>query len=103
MLLVTTDFISGKNIETISLVEGSTVQTVHMGKDIAASFKTWVGGEITSYTEMMEQSRAIATNRMITNAQKLGADAIISVRYTTSSVMQSAAEVIVYGTAVKFI
>lgn len=103
MVLVTTDFISGKNIETISLVKGSTIQTVHMGKDIAASFKTLVGGELTSYNEMMNTARTLATERIIAEAVQLGADGIVSIRYATSSIMQTAAEVIVYGTAVKFI
>lgn len=103
MLVVTTDYITGKNLETLSLVRGCTIQTVHLGKDIMSSFKTLVGGELHSYNEMMENARTIALNRMIDDATKLGADAIVGVRFATSSIMQSAAEVIAYGTAVKFI
>jgi len=103
MIIVTTDFISGKDIETISLVKGSSIQTVHAGKDIMNGLKTLVGGELTSYTEMMDKARNTATDRMIQEAKKLNADAIVCVRYSTSSVMQSAAEVTVFGTAVKFI
>jgi len=103
MLLVNTDYITGEEIEMIGLVIGSMVQTVHLGKDFGAAFKTLVGGEITSYTEMMEESRSVATQRMIAEAERLGADAIVNVRYTTSSVMQSAAECTAYGTAVRFV
>ncbi len=103
MILVNTDFISGKDIETISLVKGSTIQSKNIGKDIMSSLKTLVGGELTFYTEMMNEARAIATKRMVEEANSLGADAVISIRYATSSIMQGAAEVIVYGTAVKFI
>lgn len=103
MLLVTTEFISGKQLETIGMVKGSTIQTVHLGKDIASSFKTLVGGELKGYNEMIDNARVIAINRMIEEAENLKADAVIGVRLATSSVMQSAAEVMVYGTAVKYI
>jgi len=89
-------------LETINLVRGSCIQTVHAGKDIMNSFKTLVGGELTSYTEMMDKAREIATERMIEDAKQLNADAVICVRYATSSVMQSAAEVTVFGTAVRY-
>ena len=102
MLLVTTENISGKELKHIGLVKGSTIQTVHFGKDIGASFKTLIGGELTSYNEMMEEAREIATERMIDEAVRLKADAVVGVRYSTSSVMQSAAEVMEYGTAVVF-
>ncbi len=102
MILVNTDFISGKEIETISLVKGSTIQAKHVGKDFMAGLKTIVGGEIHGYTEMMNEARAIATKRMVQDAESLGADAIINVRYATSQVMQGAAEVMAYGTAVRF-
>lgn len=102
MILVNTDFITGKELETLSIVKGSVVHSKHIGKDILSALKTLVGGEIVSYTEMMNEARAIATKRMVEEAEKLGADAIINVRYTTSNIMQGAAEVIVYGTAVKF-
>ncbi len=102
MILVNTDFITGKEIETLGLVKGSTIQSKHIGKDIMQSFKTLVGGELKAYNEMMNEARALATKRMVAEAQALGADAVINVRYASSAVMQGAAEVIVYGTAVKF-
>lgn len=103
MILVNTDYISGKELETLSLVKGSTIQSKHLGNDIIESLKTLVGGELKSYNDMMNQARAIATKRMVAEAEALGADAIVNVRYASSSVMQGAAEVIVYGTAVKFV
>ena len=103
MILVTTDFITGKNLETLSIVKGSTIQSKHLGKDIAQSFKTMFGGELKAYNEMMNEARAIATKRMVEEAEALGADAVINVRYASSAVMQGAAEIIVYGTAVKFV
>lgn len=103
MILVNTDFITGKELETISLVKGSTIQSKHLGKDIAQSFKTLVGGELKAYNEMMNEARAIATKRMVEEAETLGADAVINIRYASSAVTQGAAEVIVYGTAVKFV
>jgi uncharacterized protein YbjQ (UPF0145 family) len=103
MILVNTDYISGKELETLSLVKGSTIQSKNIGKDIAQSFKTLVGGELKAYNEMMNEARALATKRMVAEAEGLGADAVINIRYASSAVMQGAAEVIVYGTAVKFI
>ena len=103
MLLVTTDYITGKEITMLGMVKGSTIQSKHLGKDIMQSFKTLVGGELKSYNEMMNEARAIATKRMVAEAEALGADAVINIRYASSAVMQGAAEVIVYGTAVKFI
>ncbi len=103
MIIYTTDYISGKKLETLGLVKGSTVQTKHIGKDITQAFKHLVGGELKAYNEMMSDARALATERMMEEAKELKADAIVSVRYATSAVMQGAAEVIVYGTAVKFI
>lgn len=103
MILVNTDFITGKELETLSLVKGSTIQSKHIGKDIAQSFKTLVGGELTAYNEMMNEARALATKRMVAEAEGLGADAVVNVRYASSAVMQGAAEVIVYGTAVRFL
>ena len=103
MKIYTTNYITGKNLETLGLVEGSTVQSKHIGRDLAASFKNIVGGELKGYTEMMNEARAIATKRMIAEAEALGADAIVNVRYASSSVMDGAAEVIAYGTAVKFV
>lgn len=103
MILVNTDYITGKNFEMLGLVKGSTIQSKHVGKDIMQSFKTLVGGELTSYTEMMNEARAIATKRMVQEAEALGADAIVNIRYASSEVMQGAAEVMAYGTAVKFV
>ena len=103
MILVNTDYISGQNFEMLGLVKGSTIQTRNIGRDIGAGFKTLVGGELTAYTEMMNDARALATKRMVKEAEELGADAVVNIRYSSSAVMQGAAEVIVYGTAVKFI
>ena len=103
MILVNTDFITGKELETLTLVKGSTIQSKHLGKDISQSFKTLVGGELTAYNEMMNEARAIATKSMVAEAEALGSDAVINIRYASSAVMQGAAEVIVYGTAVKFL
>ena len=102
MILVNTDYISGKQLEMLSLVKGSTIQSKHIGKDISQSFKTLVGGELTAYNEMMNEARAIATKRMVQEAEALGADAVVNIRYASAAVMQGAAEVIAYGTAVKF-
>ena len=103
MILVNTDYISGKNFEMIGLVRGTMIQSVHFGKDIMNSFMTLVGGELTSYTEMMNEARAIATKRMCEDAEAMGADAVVNIRYASSAVMQGAAEVMAYGTAVKFV
>ena len=101
MILVTTDGISGKQLEMLGLVKGSTIQTVNVARDIGASLKTLVGGELTRYKEMLDDARALATKRMVEQAQNMGADAIVCVRYASSSVTQNAAEVIAYGTAVR--
>ena len=103
MLLVNTDYIAGKELETLGIVKGSIVQTKNFGKDFMAGIKTLVGGEVTEYTEMLNQARQIAVKRMVDEAQAMGADAVVNVRYASSSVMQGAAEVIAYGTAVKYI
>ncbi|MDR1230630.1 MAG: YbjQ family protein [Spirochaetaceae bacterium] len=102
MILVNTDYISGKELETIGLVKGSTIQSKNIGRDITQGLKSLVGGELKAYTEMMNEARALATKRMVADAEKSGADGIVNIRYASSSVMQSAAEVIAYGTAVKF-
>ena len=102
MLIVTTETVPGKTLEVLGLVEGSTIQSSHFGKDLAASFKTLVGGEIRGYSEMMERARAQATERMAEQARRLGADAIVGMRYSSASVMQGAAEVLAFGTAVRF-
>jgi len=103
MILVNTDYISGKELETLSLVKGSTIQSKHLGKDITQGLKTLVGGELNAYNEMMNEARALATKRMVEEAEALGADGIVNIRYASSAIMQGAAEVIVYGTAVKFV
>ena len=103
MILVNTDYITGKELEMLSIVKGSTIQSKHIGKDILQSFKTLVGGELKSYNEMMNEARALATKRMVEEAEELGADAVVNIRYASSAVIQGAAEIIVYGTAVKFV
>jgi len=103
MLIVTTDTISGRNLEMLGLVEGSTIQSKHIGSDISQSFKPLVGGELRSYTDMMNKARALATKRMVEQAEVMGADAIVCVRFASAAVMQGAAEILAYGTAVKFV
>ena len=102
MLLVNIDYIPGRELEPLGLVKGSTIQSKNIGRDITQSFKTLVGGELTSYTDMMDQARALATQRMEQEAEALGADAVVNIRYSSASVMQGAAEVMAYGTAVRF-
>ena len=102
MLIVTTESIAGKELEMLGLVKGSTIQSKHLGSDISQSFKTLVGGELKSYIEMMHDARALATKRMVQEAEALGADAVVCVRYASAGVMQGAAEVMAYGTAVRF-
>ena len=102
MTLATTDSFGGKEFEVLGIVKGTTIQSVHIGKDIGSAFKTRVGGELQSYNEMLNKARALATERMVREAEALGADAVVAVRYSSSSVMQGAAEVMVYGTAVRF-
>ena len=103
MITVTTEIIPGRQYEVLGIAQGSTIQSKHIGKDIGAGLKQIVGGELKGYTEMMSDARRIATERMIEDAARLGADAIVCVRYASSSVMQNAAEVLAYGTAVKFV
>lgn len=103
MILATTETIEGKRLEVLGLVKGSTIQSKNVGRDITQSFKTLVGGELKAYTEMMNDARALATKRMVEEAEKMGADAIVCMRYSSAAVMQGAAEVMAYGTAVKFL
>ena len=103
MILVNTDYISGKELEMLGLVKGSTIQSKNIGKDITQSLKTLVGGELSAYNEMMNMARAMATKRMVEEAEAMGADAVVNIRYSSSAIMQGAAEVIAYGTAVKFV
>lgn len=102
MILTNTETVPGKRIvEHFGIVSGSTVRAKHVGKDIMAGFKNIIGGEMTGYTELLQESREEATERMKQQAKKLGANAIVNVRFATSSVAQGAAELYVYGTAVR--
>ncbi len=102
MILTSIDYVPGYDVtESLDLVKGSTIRAKHVGKDIIAVFRQIVGGELKEYSEMINESRQISTSKMVSEAEKLGADAIINVRFTTSNVMQGAAEILVYGTAVK--
>ncbi len=101
MILTTTDDIPGRSItKTLGLVRGNTIRARHIGKDISAAFKNLAGGEITDYTKMLAESREQSIDRLIADAETLGANAVVGIRFTTSSVMQGAAEILVYGTAV---
>ena len=102
MILVNTEYIPNKEIiEVVGMVKGEIVQSKHLGRDFMAGLKTIVGGEIKGYTEMIAEARKIATDRMIKEAERLGADAIVGIRYSSSAVMQGASEILAYGTAVK--
>ena len=102
MIIVNTDFVTGKEISQIlGLVRGNTIQAKSIGKDIKAGFRHMIGGEIKEYTEMLAESREVALKRMKDKAEKLGADAVINVRFMTSAIMGGAAEILAYGTAVK--
>lgn len=102
MIITTTDFIPDREIlEIIDVVRGSTVRARHIGRDIVAGFKQIVGGEISEYTKLMADAREEAIDRMIADAERIDADAIINMRFTTSAIMQNASEVLAYGTAVK--
>jgi len=104
MILVTSDKIFGKEIkETLGLVKGNTIKAKHIGKDILAGLRNIVGGEIKEYTEALDEARKIAIERMVKEAEKLEADAVVCIRFTTSQVMSGAAELLVYGTAVKLV
>ena len=98
-----TENIPGQKYELISTVKGSMIQSKHLGRDIGNTLKSIVGGELRGYSEMLNEARAIATKRMMQEADTLNADAVVNIRYTTSTVMQGAAEILVYGTAVKFV
>ena len=103
MIIITSDEIKDKKIvKTIGMVKGSTIRARHLGKDILAAFRNVVGGEVAEYTKMMAEAREQALDRMITTAESLGADGITGIRFTSATVMSGAAEIVVYGTAVKF-
>ena len=101
MLLVTTSEIPGRKIKKVlGLVKGNTIRARHLGRDLVAALRNLVGGEITDYTKMLAESREQAIDRMVEQAKEMGANAVVGIRFTTSSVMQGAAELLVYGTAV---
>ncbi|MCL2600577.1 MAG: heavy metal-binding domain-containing protein [Treponema sp.] len=102
MLLTTSENIAGKQVVPLGVATGNVVQAKHFGRDVMAGFKSLVGGEIKGYTELLNESRSIATNRMIDEAKKMGADAVICLRYHSATVMDGACEVMAYGTAVRF-
>ena len=103
MKLLSIEYIPGVEIEALDMVKGTVVQSKNFGKDFVAGMKTLVGGEIVGYTEMLNEARQIAVKRMVDEAKALGADAVIGVKYGSSQIMQGAAEVVAYGTAVKYI
>ena len=102
MLLLNIEYVPGREIEALGLVKGSVVQSKNFGKDFMAGMKTLVGGEIESYTDMLNEARQIATKRMVDEAEALGADAVVNIRFASASITQSAAEITAYGTAVKY-
>ncbi len=102
MIITTCDVIPGQKVQVLGLVRGNIVTSKHIGRDIMAGFKNLAGGEIQSYTDMMNEGRTIAEQRMVAEAQALGADAIICMRYASASVMEGTQEMLAYGTAVKF-
>ncbi|TQQ84862.1 heavy metal-binding domain-containing protein [Peptacetobacter hominis] len=103
MLVVTTHTIHGKEFEELGIVTGSTIQCKNIGRDIGSSFKNLVGGEMKSYVQMMNEARDIAFERMVNHAESIGADAVVGMMFTTSAIAPGAAEVIAYGTAVKYL
>jgi uncharacterized protein YbjQ (UPF0145 family) len=101
MMIVTTEEIPGRTVKkTLGLVRGNTIRARHLGRDISAALKNIVGGEITDYTKMMAESREQALDRMVEEAESLGANAVVAMKFTTSMIMQSASEILAYGTAV---
>ena len=103
MLLTTTENIPGVQYEILGIVKGNMIQTKNIGRDLTQGLKSVVGGELKNYVKMMNESRAIATKRMVEEAESLGADAIVAMRYVTSMITAGAAEITAYGTAVKFV
>ena len=102
MILSNIEYVPGKEVEALGLVKGAVVQSKNFGRDLMAGMKTLVGGEIVSYTEMLNEARQIAMKRMVEEAEALGVDAVLNIRYGSASVMQGAAEIIAYGTAVRY-
>lgn len=103
MLLTTVETLPNQKFTILGLVRGSTVQCKNFGHDFMAGLKNLVGGEMSEYTELMDETRRIATDRMVSDAERLGADAVIGMRYSSSEITQGAAEILAYGTAVKFL
>ena len=103
MKLLSIEYIPGQEIEALGMVKGTIVQTKNVGRDFMAGMKTLVGGEIVGYTQMLNEARQIAIKRMVDEAKELGADAVVGVKYGSSQIMAGAAEVIAYGTAVKYV
>jgi uncharacterized protein YbjQ (UPF0145 family) len=103
MFITTCDVIPGKQIEVLGLVSGNVVTSKHVGRDIMAGFKNLAGGEIKSYTDMMNEGRQIAEQRMVAQAQSMGANAIICMRFASASVMEGTQEMLAYGTAVRYV
>lgn len=103
MLLTTTENIPGKSYEIIGVAKGNMIQTKNIGRDISQGLKSIVGGELKNYVKMMNESRAIATQRMVEDAEAMGADAVVAMRYVTSMISAGAAEITAYGTAVKYV
>ena len=103
MLLLNIDYIPERKIEALGMVKGNVVQCRSFGKDFMSGMKNLVGGEVEAYTDLLAQARQIATKRMVDDAQAMGADAVLNIRYTSSSIMQGAAEVTAYGTAVRIV
>lgn len=102
MLLINIDYIPGREFEVLGIVKGTVVQSKNLGKDFMAGMKTLVGGEVVAYTEMLNEARQIAVKRMVDEAKEMGADAVIGIRYGSAQMMSGAAEVVAYGTAVRF-
>lgn len=103
MIVTTCDLIPGQQVQILGLVSGNVVQSKHIGRDLMAGFKNIAGGEIKSYTDMLQEGRQIAEQRMVAQAQSMGADAIICMRFASASVMEGALDMLAYGTAVKFV
>ena len=103
MLILTANEVPGKQVEALGLVKGNVVRSKHAGKDFMAGMKSLVGGELHGYTEMLNEAREIATSRMVAEAEKLEADAIVMMRYGSATILQGSAEIITYGTTVKFV
>ena len=102
MLLVNINYIPGKEFDVLGIVKGNVVQSKNVGRDIMAGVKGLVGGELSGYTEMLTEARQVATKRMVDEAEAMGADAVIKVEFASSAIIQGAAEIIAYGTAVKY-